>query len=600
MVAQPKIQVELIKSGFIEPLDIANAGDERLFIVERAGVIKILYPDNTVGIYMDITAIVGSDGGEQGLLGLAFHPEYAANGYFFVNYTDVNGDTHIARFTRTLADSATGNPDSELNLLFIDQPAANHNGGDLNFGPDGYLYISMGDGGGAGHNRSQAIVDNKLGKILRIDVDGGIPYSIPWDNPFVGIAGDDEIWAIGLRNPWRSNFDRLTGDYWIADVGAGSWEEINFIASDTTAFMNFGWKCYEGNMLREGTLCDTIIPDFDFPVFDYPHNIETGGFAVTGGFVYRGTEFPNLYGKYIFCDYISGNFWSLEPNGTGGFTAQFYDYVIDHITSFGEDVNGEIFACVNESGNIYKILDGCAGFDATLMVTDANAPTLNNGAVNLTVLNGNAPFEFNWSNGAITEDITALPEGNYEVTITDYLGCSVTKNGNVNYLCQAATGVIAAPTATTVNLNWDDVGAVGYRVLYKPIGPGAFTQLNSAVSVINISGLTPSTAYTFKIRNKCPGAPGSFTATGNFITLPLKSGINFNEIIIFPNPSNGEVTISGISKPCSATVFDIQGRVRGNYLLLKNGTIDLSALANGIYYLYLSEYQLFKKLIIVN
>ena len=342
VAAQPKIDVVLVAEGFEEPVDITHAGDERLFIVERLGKIKILYPDTSVATFLDLTNIVGATGGEQGLLGLAFHPNYASNGYFYVNYTDFAGDTHISRFTRSLGDPEKADSTSEMNLLFMDQPASNHNGGDLNFGPDGYLYIFMGDGGGAGHNRSQDITDNKLGKILRIDVDGGSPYAIPADNPYVGIDGDDEIWAIGLRNPWRSNFDRLTGDLWIGDVGADSWEEIDFIANDTTEFMNFGWKCYEGNMLREGTLCDTIVPDFDFPVFVYPHDINTGGFAITGGFVYRGSAFPALYGKYIFCDYISGNFWTLSPDGLSGYEATFYDYVIDHITSFGENMDGEL------------------------------------------------------------------------------------------------------------------------------------------------------------------------------------------------------------------------------------------------------------------
>lgn len=584
--AQPIIEAELVQTGFNEPVDIAHAGDERLFIVERAGVIKILYPDNSVSTYMDISPIVGSSGGEQGLLGLAFHPEYAANGYFFVNYTDLNGDTHISRFSRSIADAQTANAASELDLLFMDQPAANHNGGDLNFGPDGYLYISMGDGGGTGHNRSQSIIDNKLGKILRINVDAGIPYSIPADNPFVGIDGDDEIWAIGLRNPWRSNFDRLTGDLWIADVGADSWEEINFIAADTAEFMNFGWKCYEGNMLRLGTLCDTVIPDFDFPVFEYAHNIETGGFSVTGGFVYRGTAFPSLYGKYIFCDYVSGNFWTLEPNGAGGFTSTFYDYVVDHITSFGEDVNGEIFACVNETGNIYKIIDACQGFDATLLVTDANAPTLNNGAINLSVINGTAPFSFLWSNGATTEDISGLSAGNYEVTITDNLGCTFSTNATVSYLCEAATGIISTPTATTVNINWDDVGATGYRVLYKVVGPGPFTQLNTAVSSITISGLTPSAAYTFKIRNKCPGAPGSFTATGNFNTLPLKLEGDFDVISVYPNPGTGIFKITGVDVKTPILLIDMQGNVVSRLTLNEDNVIDLQQFASGIYKLY--------------
>lgn len=598
--SQAKIDVVLVASGFNEPLDIAHANDNRLFIVERSGIIKILFPNDSVSTFLDITEIVGSTGGEQGLLGLVFHPDYLSNGYFYVNYTDSAGDTHISRFSRSLVDANLGDASSELNLLFIDQPAANHNGGDLNFGPDGYLYISMGDGGGAGHNRSQQIIDNKLGKILRIDVDGGTPYAIPSDNPFIGEVGDDEIWAIGLRNPWKSNFDRLTGDLWIADVGADSWEEIDFIAADTTAFMNFGWKCYEGNMLREGTLCDTIVPDFDFPVFVYPHNIDSGGFAVTGGFVYRGSVFPNLYGKYIYCDYISGNFWTLEPLFGGGFDAHFYDYVLDHITAFGEDINGELFACVNESGNIYRIIDACEDFDASLSITDATAPTLPNGAINVTTINGIAPFEFAWSNGAITENIFGLDSGDYTVTITDNLGCSISKTASINYLCQAATGIVTTPSTTTVNINWDDVGAVGYRVLYKPLGPGSYTQVSSPISAINISGLTPGTPYTFKIRNKCPGAPGIFTASGNFITMPLKDGFSMHDFTIYPNPGNGIFYVNLLNSNAAVSVFDLSSKLWGNYFLSEFGELNLSELPAGLYFIYFPEYQVNESIVIIH
>jgi glucose/arabinose dehydrogenase len=599
MSAQLKIEAELYASGFNEPLDIVVADDERLFIVERAGVIKILYPDLTTATFMDITTIVGSTGGEQGLLGLAFHPNYAENGYFYVNYTDLAGDTHISRFSRSAGDPEQADAGSEFNLLMMDQPAANHNGGDLNFGPDGYLYISMGDGGGAGHNRSQDITDNKLGKILRIDVDGDSPYANPSDNHFVGVTGDDEIWAMGLRNPWRSSFDRVTGDFWIADVGADSWEEINVIKADTSEFMNFGWKCYEGNMLREGTLCDTVVPDFDFPVFVYPHNIDSGGFAVTGGYVYRGTNFPELYGRYIFCDYISGNFWTLTPDGAGGYIPTFYDYVLDHITSFGEDIHGEIFACVNDNGNIYKIIDACAGFDATLDITNANAPTINNGAINVTEINGTSPFNYSWNTGATTQDISGLNAGEYIVTITDNNGCSITKSAMVENNCSAATGITSAPTATSVFINWDDVGATGYRVLYKPVGPGAYTQVNAPISSITISGLLPNTAYTFKIRNKCPGAPGSFSANGNFITLPLKTTLTVNEIQLFPNPGSGLFTITGVHSQLPVTLIDMQGKTIGSFVVAEGGMLDLTGVSAGMYRLLMPELNISLPIIII-
>ena len=583
--AQPKPGAVLIAAGFTEPVDIVHAGDDRLFIVERTGKIKILFPDSSVTTFLDITSNVGSEGGEQGLLGLVFHPEYATNGYFYVNYTDLLGDTHISRFSVSGADPDVADPFSELNLIFLDQPAANHNGGDLNFGPDGYLYIFMGDGGGAGHNRSQQIIDNKFGKILRLDVDGGTPYTIPSDNPYVGIPGDDEIWAIGLRNPWRCNFDRLTGDLFLADVGSESWEEINVIKSDTAEFFNFGWKCYEGNMLRPGPLCDTIIADFDFPVFVYPHDIDSGGFAITGGFVYRGSEFPDLYGKYIFCDYVSGNFWTMEENASGFWTTEFYGYVVDHITSFGEDVNGELFACVNQTGNIYKIIDNCESFNLSAAITDASASTINNGAVDLILSGGQSPFTFNWSNGSTTEDISSLFAGEYNVIVNDNIGCSKLLTATVDNLCGQATGIVSTPSTNSVNINWDDVGSVGYRIFYKPVGPGSFTQINTPVSNINISGLIPSTNYTFKIKNKCPGAPGIFTTNGNFTTLPLKNdgGDVENSIIIYPNPANDIIYYNGLTEMNLISVSDINGRIVKSQVAEINGFMEIADIAAGIY-----------------
>lgn len=582
--AQTAIDVELVKGGFDEPLAIVNAGDERLFIVERTGRIKILYPDGTVSTFLDIDARVGSDGGEQGLLGLAFHPDYADNGYFFVNYTDTLGDTHISRFSRSAGDPELADASSELNLLYMDQPANNHNGGCLNFGPDGYLYIFMGDGGGTGHNRSQDITDNLFGKILRIDVDGAVPYAIPPGNPYIGITGDDEIYAIGLRNPWRCNFDRLTGDLWVGDVGADSWEEIDLIPAGSTPDWNFGWKCYEGFHLREGTACDTIVPDFDLPIFEYPHDIDSGGFAVTGGYVYRGTEFPGLYGKYIFCDYISGNFFTLEPDGAGGWISQFYDYVIDHITSFGENLHGEIYACINDNGNVYKLIDHCADLNLSVLVTDAAAPTVHNGAINLSVTGATTPVNYMWSNGAISEDISSLTAGIYSVTVTDALGCSKSIEATVENLCGPATGIISTPSTNSVFIDWDDVGATGYRVMYKSAGPGPFMQMNTPVSSVTIPGLSSATAYTFKIKNKCPGAPGAFSANGNFMTLPLKEELT-GEINIFPNPNNGKFFIAGVRSETEIHIFNSTGQLIITKMINSPEEFDLSVYGDGIYFI---------------
>lgn len=305
--------------------------------------------------FLDITGIVQS-GGEQGLLGLAFHPNYSSNGYFYVNYTGNNSDTYISRFSVSIANPDSADPASELNLLSIPQPFGNHNGGCIKFGPDGFLYIGMGDGGSWGDpgDRSQDSLEY-LGKMLRIDVDNGNPYAVPASNPFVGMPGVlPEIWALGLRNPWRFSFDRQTGDLWIGDVGQNNWEEINFQPAVSAGGENYGWRCYEANASYNLTGCPGI-NNFEFPVFDYDHS--GGNCSVTGGFVYRGTQYPNLNGHYLFTDYCSGMIWTVyDSSGFWGTTYQGQFNNFDY-SSFGEDANGELYVAGLGSGIVYHIED---------------------------------------------------------------------------------------------------------------------------------------------------------------------------------------------------------------------------------------------------
>ena len=250
---------------------------------------------------------------KRGLLGLAFHPDYENNGYFYLNYTGSGGDTRVSRFSVS-SDPDVADANSEVVLFIQDQPEANHNGGNLEFGPDGYLYIGLGDGGGFDDLDNNAQDTSQLlGKMLRIDVDNGNPYGIPDDNPFIGPDGiPDEIWAIGLRNPWRYSFDALTGDLWIADVGQNIWEEINKQPASSAGGENYGWRCYEGDVSFNTSGCAPI-ENYVFPVYDYSH--ANNNCSVTGGFVYRGNEMPEHYGKYFFCDYCSGTFWTLTEDG---------------------------------------------------------------------------------------------------------------------------------------------------------------------------------------------------------------------------------------------------------------------------------------------
>ncbi|MCX7552210.1 PQQ-dependent sugar dehydrogenase [Xanthomarina sp. F2636L] len=361
-----EIELGIYASGFTNPLSIKNAGDNRLFVVERGGLIKIVNTDGSVNNtpFLDIDSRVLS-GGERGLLGLAFHPQYASNGFFFVNYTDNNGDTVVSRFITNPPNSNTVDPSTETVLINVEQPSSNHNGGDLAFGNDGYLYIGLGDGGSSGDpgDRAQNLT-TMLGKMLRINVDNsdpGLNYAIPSDNPFPNTEEPNalpEIWAYGLRNPWRFSFDRETHDLWIGDVGQGQIEEIDMVPLDQAA-VNYGWRCYEGDQVYDTSgNCPSDINELTFPISQYTHS-SSGNFkcSITGGYRYRGTAQPNLNGLYFFADYCSNEIGILENNG-GSWNMTFTTpYSGNGWTAFGEDVNGEIYIVGIDSGNVYRLLD---------------------------------------------------------------------------------------------------------------------------------------------------------------------------------------------------------------------------------------------------
>ena len=316
--AAVRLGLQLVAGGLERPVGIANAGDGsgRLFILEQVGRIRIVRDGVLAGTpYLDLTDRVGSSANEQGLLGLAFHPAYADNGTFFVNYTDRQGDTVVARFSVS-ADPDRADPASGTTLLTLPQPAGNHNGGHLAFGPDGYLYIGTGDGGGAGDQYGNGQNGGTLlGAMLRLDVDGAPPYAIPASNPFIGDpAVRDEIWAIGLRNPWRYSFDRLTGDLYIADVGQNQYEEVN-VQQAASSWRTELWLVHHGGaaLLPQRT-GPAMQAGLTLPVAEYDHAL---GCSVTGGYVYRGRQFPALAGIYLFGDYCSGRIWGLAPGQSG-------------------------------------------------------------------------------------------------------------------------------------------------------------------------------------------------------------------------------------------------------------------------------------------
>jgi glucose/arabinose dehydrogenase len=333
---------------------VTHAGDNtgKLYVVERAGRIRLI--DNGTLLptpFLDISTSVLS-GGEQGLLGLAFPPGYATTGRFYVNYTRVpDGNTVIARYQRT-ANPNVADPASDNILLTIPQPFANHNGGQLAFGPDGFLYIGLGDGGSGGDPQNNAQNDNSLlGKILRIDVESGVsPYAIPPTNPFVSTAGArGEIWAIGLRNPWRFSFDRLTGDLYIADVGQSSFEEVNFQPATSPGGENYGWRIMEGSHCFGDPACSSA--GLILPVAEYDHG---QGCSITGGFVYRGQAYPRIQGVYIYADFCSGRFWGLKNDNTV-WRNELLLAEPHSISSFGEDEAGNLYATDLGAGIVYEI-----------------------------------------------------------------------------------------------------------------------------------------------------------------------------------------------------------------------------------------------------
>ncbi len=333
----------MIASGLVRPVDIqpANDGSGRLFIIEKYGAIRI-YEDGQVldSIFLDISDRVNDSGNEMGLLGLAFHPDYEQNGFFYVNYTGSGGNTRISRF-QVSGNFADGN--SEKVLLIIEQPYPNHNGGALAFGPDGYLYAGLGDGGLAGdpHKNGQNTA-SLLGKILRMDVNNGDLYSIPSDNPF-----GNEVWAYGLRNPWRISFDQGTGDLYIGDVGQGQWEEIDYLPAGSQGGANFGWSIMEGGHGYDGL----AQPDMLLPAAEYSH--DEGGCSVTGGYVYRGAAMPEWNGIYLYGDYCSGKIWGLILSN-GQWQSQLLFETGVTITSFGQDEFGEIYFS-SDVGGIYHL-----------------------------------------------------------------------------------------------------------------------------------------------------------------------------------------------------------------------------------------------------
>ncbi|NUM45852.1 MAG: PQQ-dependent sugar dehydrogenase, partial [Anaerolineales bacterium] len=355
--ATPILNLTPVTTGFTEPIDVENAGAAQLYVAERHGYVYEVAEDGSFNPtpLLDISDQVLADTPQRGLLSIAFHPNYATNGYLYTQYTDLNGDIIISRFTHagTVAAPQAIDPTTEFLILSVDHPDSTdtNNGGELAFGLDGYLYIGLGDGGTPETSQD---LQSLLGKLLRVDVDGGSPYAIPADNPFVGVANAmEEIWALGLRNPWRYSFDSQTGDMYIGDVGASQIEELDLLPASSSGGENFGWSCYEGSLqgpgYDPGTCTATYIP----PIHEYAH---TTGTVIVGGYTYRGCQYADMEGKYYFADFNTAQIWSLEADGQGGYdVTSLLTVPPNQFSSFGQGTDGELYMVDYNSGTLYHL-----------------------------------------------------------------------------------------------------------------------------------------------------------------------------------------------------------------------------------------------------
>jgi glucose/arabinose dehydrogenase len=510
----PSVNMVQFATGYSSPVDIKSCGDDRLFIVEQAGYIRILSKDGTKQTtpFLDIHLRVNSVGNEQGLLTLAFSPTYKQDGYFYVNYINGSGSgsTRVSRFSVYANDSTQADPNSEVILLTFTQPYTNHNGATLMFGKDGYLYDSQGDGGSGsdplGNGQSK---NTLLGKMLRLDVSNhDTTYTIPVTNPFVGQANTrEEIWAYGLRNPWRCAFDRLTGDMWIGDVGQDSYEEVDFQSAGSLGGENYGWRCREG--LHACPNCNVSgCPSTGFvdPVSEQPQS--NGSCSMTGGYVYRGTQYSKLFGAYLHSDFCSGKIWAITSNGNNTFTSTLLTvyvngtqtYLANNIGTFGEDNEGELYIAGRANGRIYRLTETSDCKPVAFISLNDTVSGCN--VVSLAALRGDT-LSYQWYNsqglinGATSYQFSATQSGWYKVKVAKQQAGCETMSDSV-YADVKDTTVITPGTGPTVLCN--NTSPVALTTYLQPTGgvySGPAVSGNTFTPALVSAGLVPlNYAYT--------------------------------------------------------------------------------------------------------
>lgn len=605
VLAQPTLTFTTFSSGYSRVIDIRHCNDSRLFMVQQAGKIMIC---DSLGVqnptpFLNIAGLCSNPSGqgdERGLLGMAFHPDYKNNGYFYLNYTAISGGaTTIARYSVNATDSNLADLSSGTIILTITQPYQNHNGGCLRFGPDGYLYIGTGDGGSANDpgNRGQ---DNTqlLGKMLRIDVDNPqspLAYGIPADNPYAtSTTNKKEIWSYGLRNPWKWSFDRIYGDLWIGDVGQNAWEEIDYEPLGTPGGRNYGWRCYEGNVTTSG-VSQTGCPAFNTttaPVAVFNHS-PTFACSVTGGYMYRGAKHASLYGYYIYTDYCDHIIRLIKNNFDGTFTN--YDLGTvggsGYFVTFGEDYRGELYVAFNTGSTIQikKIgATGCSPTAAIISLEDTMNLCANDPYPTLSAIY-HPENTYQWLKdgvaiaGATTANLVTIEDGAYTVQVTNPNACSNTSSAFIINSEFSFSGLDSSICELDAALTLTGVPAGGTF---------SGTGINGNIFDPAVAG-----AGIYDISYHYTNSQGCDTTVLQTVEVTVCTGIgakeNVSSINLYPNPNEGDFTLefnANVSSALNITITDITGKiahtenissVRGNNRV----NLNVSNLQKGFYLL---------------
>lgn len=599
---QAQFQLQNFVSGFTLPLGLYHSGDERLFVVEKSGLVKIVLPNGAVqnSPFLDIQNLVrftGQSNSEQGLLGFAFHPDFKNNGYFFVDYTrssPINdGATVIARYQINPNDSNLADVNSAEIILTVPQAFSNHNGGCIQFGADGFLYIGMGDGGSANDPLESGQNTQTLqGKMLRIDVNGNLPFEIPASNPFINDPNVlDEIWAIGVRNPWRFSFDRISGDLWMGDVGQNNVEEINFQAANSIGGENYGWDCFEGNTVFEPSGCNNIT--FTFPIFEYNHNA-AGGFSVTGGYVYRSAKYKNAWGKYLFADAVNQHLWATEiVNGNFNTIKVLDNAAGSSNVSFGEDVYGDLYIIKHTGGVIQKIIDTSNEGPKAFLLNSENHYSICEGAnVRLQALY-HPDLQFQWLrdgqmiNAAQEAEINISEAGMYSVIVTD------TTNSNLPADTSSIVEVEVIPSHANLFLNDTLVVPISNPpfAIATLIAGGIFSGTGIVNDLFDASVAEQENEIIYTIiNNNCPQRDTLFIAldTLNVATSNIAQSFQFN---IFPNPVvHQQFKITAQDNIEHVKIFDVLGHqlYKSSHVGVEH-QIQLPNVPAGVYFLEISS-----------